>query len=346
MMFQFLTRLFLVASLSFTFAWATPDALLPLEAALFKEPAPNAGAVAVVPLKGSTPEDSVLGVDVAEALVQSAANQGWSLVERAQFQKLVQSQQEAASGLFSDAGAPQLGELLSARYLILGSVSNLMGRKQIQARLIDTETGKILRTASVNINPAQAKGLRKEMLGDAGQTSGYVFRSAVMPGWGQFAAHRPVRGTFWLSAFAGAATWGVLSQLSAQKSYDSYKEYVEGWSRTDVISQRKTSYCQENFSLCEDNEPKDYKQWTEWRLRQNDIKYSDYNSQSKFAMMAWGITAGVWALNLADAWWVGSQQAREIQWYFSALPQVSQQNPLFVGYNQSWDYQVSITKSF
>ncbi|MEW6753450.1 MAG: CsgG/HfaB family protein [Candidatus Latescibacterota bacterium] len=70
-----------------------------------------------------------------------------SVVERSQLQKLVQEMGLGASGAISPQTAQQMGKLLGAQTLLLGSfATDLSGKKmRLDARIVETETGLTLK---------------------------------------------------------------------------------------------------------------------------------------------------------------------------------------------------------
>jgi TolB-like protein len=67
------------------------------------------------------------------------------LVDRAQTQRLVDEQDLAAAGRVDAATAVRVGRLVGARYLITGTFIDLYGEFRLDARLINVETGEIMK---------------------------------------------------------------------------------------------------------------------------------------------------------------------------------------------------------
>lgn len=70
------------------------------------------------------------------------------LVDRAQLKALLQEQDLYASGRVDAATAARIGQIVGARYAILGSFSQL-GPFRVDARIVDTETTEIIQARSV-----------------------------------------------------------------------------------------------------------------------------------------------------------------------------------------------------
>jgi len=68
------------------------------------------------------------------------------IVDRAHTQQLLDEQNLAVDGRVDAATAARVGRLVGARYMIAGTFIDLYGEFRIDARVIDVETGEILRT--------------------------------------------------------------------------------------------------------------------------------------------------------------------------------------------------------
>jgi TolB-like protein len=68
------------------------------------------------------------------------------LVERAELHRLIEEMQLAQAGLIDERTAQQVGKLLGAQHLLLGSFIYLPNKKlRLDVRLVQTETGRTLR---------------------------------------------------------------------------------------------------------------------------------------------------------------------------------------------------------
>ncbi len=81
------------------------------------------------------------------------------LVDRERVQHLVDEQDLGAAGRVDAATAARVGQLVGARYMIAGTFIDLYGEFRIDARVIDVETGEILRTVRSNPEIKDAKRL-------------------------------------------------------------------------------------------------------------------------------------------------------------------------------------------
>ena len=91
-----------------------------------------------------------LGVGLQQMLLtELSQNSHLRIIERGRLNNLLAEQDLAAQGRTDKAGAAQIGKLVGARYVILGSYTDLFGRFRMDARVVDVETGDVLKSESV-----------------------------------------------------------------------------------------------------------------------------------------------------------------------------------------------------
>ncbi len=81
------------------------------------------------------------------------------IVDRAHTQRLLDEQDLSAGGRVDAATAARVGRLVGARYMIAGTFIDLYGEFRIDARVVDVETGEILRTVRSDPRLTEAKEL-------------------------------------------------------------------------------------------------------------------------------------------------------------------------------------------
>ncbi len=82
-------------------------------------------------------------------LSELAQSSDLRVIERGHLNDLLAEQDLAAQGRADQAGAAQIGKLVGARYVILGSFTDLFGQFRMDSRVVDVETGEILKTETV-----------------------------------------------------------------------------------------------------------------------------------------------------------------------------------------------------
>jgi TolB-like protein len=89
-------------------------------------------------------ERGIAGMMVSELAQNPAAR----LVEREQVQRLVDEQNLGAQGRVDPQTAAKVGKLVGARYVILGTFIDFYGDFRVDVRLVNAETGEIVKTES------------------------------------------------------------------------------------------------------------------------------------------------------------------------------------------------------
>lgn len=112
-------------------------------------PAPAAPAVAVLyfDFQGKKPELEVLRKGLAQMLISDlSSGTGYQLVERDRLEEVLAELKLGQSKKLDPASAAKVGKLLGAKYLVLGSYFELMDALRIDARVVEVETGKVIRS--------------------------------------------------------------------------------------------------------------------------------------------------------------------------------------------------------
>jgi TolB-like protein len=102
--------------------------------------------IAVLPLRApegvSAEQAGAITRLLETGLVKSSAYQ---VVERSEISQLLAAQKLSSEAIFDESSAVRLGKLLSARLIVLGTLSRLDQRLFLMARIIDVATGRTLR---------------------------------------------------------------------------------------------------------------------------------------------------------------------------------------------------------
>lgn len=257
---------------------------------------------AVVPFSehGEDVQKRRLGEVVAAQVEGTLKNDhGFICVERMKLAEVVKELQLAQAGLIDEAKAPKVGELAGADVLVVGSVGMLGDRYVVNARAVSASEGKVLAAAQVTI---EAKGL-VALSSDAlvlRTRSDAVFRSLLVPGWGQLYNRQDQKGGLIMFAGGSLLAGGLTFYLLGSSAETEYKL---------LDPQRHKGVCDgrvgEQFSVCVENQ----------RQVAND-RYS--TSNTLFA--AFGL---VYAYNLLDAWLFGytpDESTRSL--YATGLPSI------------------------
>ena len=73
-----------------------------------------------------------------------------NVIERARLEELLKEQKLNNSKEFDPATASKVGKLLGVQYILTGSFFDMLGSMRIDARIIDVETGKIIKSEGID----------------------------------------------------------------------------------------------------------------------------------------------------------------------------------------------------
>lgn len=89
-------------------------------------------------------ERGIAGMMISELSANPAAR----VVERQEIQRLLEEQNLGAQNRVDPATAARIGKLVGARYTVLGTFVDFYGDFRVDVRLVNTETGEIIKTES------------------------------------------------------------------------------------------------------------------------------------------------------------------------------------------------------
>ena len=85
------------------------------------------------------------------------------VVERERLQAILEEQKLAQTGKTDAATAARIGKLLGARYLVLGSYFDVLKAFRVDARLVDVETGQIVKSVGAAGKPDDFLSLEQQL---------------------------------------------------------------------------------------------------------------------------------------------------------------------------------------
>jgi TolB-like protein len=88
-------------------------------------------------------------------LTELAQNPALRIVERTAVKALLDEQNLAEAGRVDPATAAQVGKLVGARYVVTGSFVDLYGNFRLDGRVVDVQTGEVMRTAQAQDRTAK-----------------------------------------------------------------------------------------------------------------------------------------------------------------------------------------------
>jgi superkiller protein 3 len=110
--------------------------------------------VAVLPFENLNRDSTyqVLSRGMCESLIDGLSSvQSLTLVERAQVEKALKEQALGLTGAVDEKTAPKTGQLLGAKYVVMGSYQVIGNQMKITARFVNVETGEIDQSKIVSV---------------------------------------------------------------------------------------------------------------------------------------------------------------------------------------------------
>jgi TolB-like protein len=113
---------------------------------------------------GPSEELAVLRKGLAQMLVTDlGAVEGARLVERDRLQEVLSELELGAAKKLDPATAAKVGRLLGARWLVMGGYFDLSGALRVDARVVEVETGRIVRSVGVTGTPGDFLGVEQQL---------------------------------------------------------------------------------------------------------------------------------------------------------------------------------------
>lgn len=270
--------------------------------------------VAVLPFDPMESKKGKAGRSIAEYIVSTLSkNQNITLIERMQLQKTVSEINRSQAGLRDEQYALAAGHALSAEYIVVGTLSE-DDPSVVNVRMIETQTSRIVVASNASLDDSRLQEFSKELLGENMKINASVFRSALIPGWGQFFSNKNLSGGISLGLYLGAGAFTAYSGITtstASKDYNAFKEKLTSKSGTIEL---RSEFVNEGGNSSDQTAFNNY-----CNARQNNLE-NKYDKKLNQLYIAIGVTGAVWGINLIDAAIAGYQNKKRIQLYFGATP--------------------------
>jgi TolB-like protein len=182
--------------------------------------------MAVLPFKTleSKAKESNLGRVSSELLSSRLAlNPRILQVERSRLDSVISELKRSERGELSKDGAVSVGKLLGANNIVLGSVAVSGADYLITARVVDSETGRVVTAADQIFPQAGMVAISEEMV-EVKSRFNAAMRSMVVPGWGQVYNGDLGRGLVYGATFFGLAAGAITSTILGNQAKDAYNE--------------------------------------------------------------------------------------------------------------------------
>jgi TolB-like protein len=165
-----------------------------------------------------------MGEVVAEQVEGSLKrDHGFICVERLKLAKIVEEAALAQAGVIDDDKAPKLGELAGADLLVVGSVGLLGDTYVVNVRAVATESAKVVAAASAKFHASGLVALSSDAV-VLRTRSDAVFRSLMVPGWGQLYNRQGQKAVTFMFAGGALLAGGIASAAFAAKYQNDYSD--------------------------------------------------------------------------------------------------------------------------
>jgi TolB-like protein len=137
-------------------------------AAFAADPPPTV-AILYFDYTGKTVELEVLRKGLAQMLISDlSGGNAIRVVERERLEDLLTEQKLQGSAKIDPQSAVKLGKLLGARYLVLGGYFDLQGVLRVDERIVEVETGRVLKSFGTNGKPGDFLSVEQKLASDLG----------------------------------------------------------------------------------------------------------------------------------------------------------------------------------
>jgi TolB-like protein len=213
-----------------------------------KDPEARYHRFAVLPFQeiGATTKEKELGTVVsAEITTLLARDHGLILVERAQLATVVDELALGQSGLVDESKSAQIGKMVGAHALVMGTVSEVGGHYDVNAKVVSTETALMLYTAKTQLPAADLVALSSEAV-VLRSTTGAIYRSLLLPGWGQFYNRQPIKASVFVGAEVASIAAAAYFHSVGAKKEKRYNNLGGGADFERVINKAEDAYQRRN----------------------------------------------------------------------------------------------------
>ncbi len=152
---------------------------------------------------------------------------GITIVDRQNIANLMEEMNFSNSQMVDQNTALTLGRMVSASYIITGAITQNQHIRTVSAKMVETETSTIVGAAYAKFRSEEASDFYATALGEQLKPSSAMFRSMILPGWGQFYTDHPGHGVTFATLFAGTAgvtIWSALDYRDKSEIVDTYEE--------------------------------------------------------------------------------------------------------------------------
>jgi TolB-like protein len=192
----------------------------------------------------------------------------------------------------------KLGEMADAQAVVIGSVAGLADGYMVNARIVSTKNGQALVADSVKLPAAGLVALASDAV-VLRSRSGAIFRSVLIPGWGQFYNRQAWKGWVFIGTELAVFGSAIGFHVAGNQAYADYTSKTSA----DALGENPSAEAE--------------------RL------YDTASSRYRYRNVLLGVGAGIWLLNIVDAFASGVDGESMLSGSVSAGP--VQLSPLVAG---------------
>ncbi len=234
---------------------------------------------------------------------------GVIIVDRQNIANMMEELNFSNTQMIDQTTALTMGKMVSASYIITGSISQNQHIQTISAKMIETETSRVAGASYAKFRSDEAGDFYATALGEQLKPSSAMFRSMILPGWGQFYTDHPGHGITFATLFAGTAgvtIWSALDYRDKSETVDTYEEQKVkpniGETEEDFLA-RKSKIL-------------------------NDATDEMNSASDRTNMLLIGL-GGVWVSNVIDALILGKIESNKIEDTYFTLDLPENQSPVY-----------------
>jgi TolB-like protein len=122
---------------------------------------------------GKDEQMAMLRKGIAQMLISDlSGNDNFEIVERDRLQEILDELKLNQTNTIDKGSANKIGKLLGARFMVLGGYFDLMGTLRVDARVVEVETGKVIKSVGSTAKPEDFLGLEQKLSADLGAILG------------------------------------------------------------------------------------------------------------------------------------------------------------------------------
>ncbi len=191
--------------------------------------------IAVLSLEGKNVTD-VTASAVTDMVTTEIVNTGvFVIIERNQMQSILKEQGLQMTGCTDQSCAVQIGKLLSAEKILMGSISRIEKEFVINVRLVDVERGiaefaAMEKAETESMLSGSARRIAQKIAGEVEEkvpkkkvfSKNEYYMKGIIPGWGQIYAGSSTKGYIFMGSFLAAGALALYGVMDFNTKRDDY----------------------------------------------------------------------------------------------------------------------------